>query len=98
MGNAFAARMHAALHGKHKVVELLSEGKETETFWLSLGAGKPEDRAYAREAPGEVPDAPAAFAVSREPRLYAVSDAGGAFGFLAGPPPPPAQPYSISHR
>ena len=77
VGNAFAARMHAALRGKHKVVELLSEGKETDTFWLSLGASKPEDRAYAREVPGEGPDAPAAFAVSREPRLYAISDASG---------------------
>ncbi len=74
MGSAFAVRMHAALRGKHKAVEHVAEGKETETFWLSLG-GKTD---YAREDPSEAgPAAPAAFSVTREARLYAISDASG---------------------
>jgi hypothetical protein len=74
VGAAFAARMLSAVRSNHERVELVSEGGESDTFWLSLG-GKAD---YAREAPGEGPAAPAAFAVSREPRLYAVSDASGA--------------------
>ena len=67
--------MLAALPSKHKVVELMSEGAEKPTFWGSLGG----QMAYASEDPGAAGGgAPAAFTLSREPRLFAASDASGA--------------------